>query len=624
MLNPELQSLLATLDLYRDLDPSGKSAAGEFEFEANRACYAQGQTRAVVRKLLAMIEEAPRASYSMPAASLVLDTYVMSKEWEKVDEVSDRLARLDGLGDAHFAEKLKNVGADAYYERMLGTYQKGELGETRNLVERYLKRFPRSPRAAEALLLASRAALDMKDPDASSYYLNTLLSTYPESSKRGQVFLFRAGLEEEKYEFEKAVADYEAYLAAAKQEPSEQEKREAVQRRILPLKWLARQPLAVDCGGLKPGDPQLADCSRYAALVALRGGAPAPLPTEKIQRVSPAAATLWAAVALQREPREAEKYRAFKERQAQVRTLAAGWEALEPMDKASTIPLLTRRLPQVFASLRRELRARATLSAKPQAIAQRAAELRELESTGETILKLPWAGARVAVLAELAEAYREFSEEITRLRQPRGMSGPELAQYRGSIDDITRPLDKRAAQLRRQARELAVELVVSPRGIVGLEPEPGRDTASVPPAAVDLILLRGLEPQLPASANGTAASLGQLKGFWAEAVEARNWGRAAFFLRELETKAKAGAELLGLLRAISLYLSGAETEALAELEAVCERLAPDGQEAVNKLLLAHYRESSSSKKAKHAEEAIRRREEEARRGKEEKEKGRKL
>src|SRR5262249_42772930 len=146
-LDPKLREWVESLDAYHAEEEKKDVSAGDFEVEANRACYAKGQTRAVTNRLVRMIHERPDARYIGPAASLVLDTYVVSQDWEGVVETSDRLSRIKNLGDATFAKKLRTAGSDALYKRVEALYQAKDFKKTLSLAEKFLEKYPTSERA---------------------------------------------------------------------------------------------------------------------------------------------------------------------------------------------------------------------------------------------------------------------------------------------------------------------------------------------------------------------------------------------------------------------------------------------------------------------------------------------
>jgi tetratricopeptide (TPR) repeat protein len=582
-LKAPVREWIGWIDDYLDAFGWTPPAFEQFAFEADRLLYVNGQTQAAVTRMLAQVKAKPASPTAAAEASLVLDTFVFSQRWQLLLDVSEAFLEMPALGDASFRKRLAGLPADASYKLMEESYQHKDYAAALKQAERFEKKYPAAPELTDCLYLASRAAEQMQDHQASLAYLSQLLTRFPTTDKRAVALLARGELEDKAYDFDAATQDYGEYLAAAKADDDTT----ALVRRYLFVDWLSRHPREPHCEAIAAAKTLHADCDRFDALIALETGSG--LSAEAAQKKALSGEKderpLWAAVALSGE----NKAIGWRDRLSIAQTFATGVSDEDPLVQVQLIAFVNRRLPEVLAEARRALPRLAPLKPNPGSISRRIELMKALETTASKVIKLPWARTKIAVLAEIAGAYQDFSTELAKLPPPKDLSPEDLAEYQKSVASILGPFQDKEKTIRSQVRELALAFPVEP-SLAGLS-TPARNAAAVP-APIDLAFLTSIA--------GTPSA--PLYPKWEEAVKARAWARAGFFFQRLKEDGGQPAGTLSLMRAVSLAESSAVPEALAELDSALSGLKPGGVASVRRTLRGWYLASSAADKAKQYEE----------------------
>ena len=109
----------------------------------------------------------------------------------------------------------------------------------------------------------------------------------------------------------------------------------------------------------------------------------------------------------------------------------------------------------------------------------------------------------------------------------------------------------------------------------------------------------------PAISKSAAQELADLiMDQWTKAAEDRDLGRLSFFIQELKNKTSAPPVTLSLMRAVSLWVAGAQAEALSELQNATKNLSGDRLRYVLKVMKAYYLDSYNQKQADQMDQAI--------------------
>jgi len=555
-----------------------KSIEG-FEFEANRLLYGKGQTRAALSRMLKTVKAGPETSVAASSASLILDTYVFDKQWESLLEVSELFLEMPKLGNAAFRTRLAGLPADASFKLIELSYEAKDYAKVLKDSERFTQKYASSTRLPECLFMASRAADLSQDKEKSLFYLNELLTKFPKSENRAVALLARASISDAQFDFDAAARDYAEYL---KTWPNAQD-RVAIQKRLWIVGWLSQKPQAPDCRNVN-GDELQDECDRYSALVALANGKTQYNPSELIKKslyATKSNRALWSAVALTMGGMTI----GYKDRLSIAESLAANCKDLDPLILFTLVPVLNRQLPEAYATTRKSLASIAALRSGAEALPRRVELLKHFETTATKVVALPWARIKITVLAEVAQAYEDFSAELAKLPTPDGLSAEDLATYRKNVQDILVPFREKGKSIRAQVMELAAEFPVSPADVTGWPASRGPASKAEP---IDLGLFEK---------SGLPRPEAELFAKWESAMKSRNWARIAFFAQQIKEKKPAEATV-ALMRAIEFGVAGAQPEALGELETARNATKTEKGSPLDATLNAQYLSSTAPGKAK--------------------------
>ncbi len=554
----------------------------DFEFEAQRILYFKNQTKAAIARMKRTIKERPNGKNAVAAASLVLDTYVSNTLWPELRETAEFFIATPTLGDAEFKKRISGIPGDAYFKIIEALYKKEAFAETMAESDQFLKRYSASGRAPEVLFMAGAAAQKLKDNTKARAYLTELLTKFPAYENRTNALLARAALHEVEYNFDEAQADYEASLKTKKSPP-------VVQRYFL-LSLISRTPKPLDCAPYQQNEELRISCDHHAALIYL-ARKHSPLSDNQLYAKATSGSketrAIWAALAL-------ETGNKFSQREVLtlISALGTGWGELESLFSFALVATINRKIPESFIKARENLNTLGKLRPSTNALARRIELMKELENAAGKLVKLPWAQVKATVLLQVAEAYREFCDELAKLGAPKGTRGEELKQYQKSIAEILEPFRAKEKTIRDQAQEIAGALV--------LNDLPARQVASKA-ESIDLSLLDkvALPPPWSTLTLDPKAPLdSKMRALWVDAFKSGSWARLSYFLPELKAKEIVREPSLSLLRAATLYSAGARHEAVTELEKAKGEVAPGQRRALTQALLSQYTNSTAADKAK--------------------------
>lgn len=578
----------------------GRTPAGfeTYEYEAYRILYADGQTRAAVEGMQDMVEARPSSPISLPAANLVLDSYLLEKNWERTLKTVERFQKCPALGDTAFRNRIRDLPNEVAFRLIENTVAAGEDDKVVTLSKDYLQRYGNSRWTPHVLWLASRTATKKGDLSTARLWLSNLLNRFPRAEHRALALLARAELFEKLYDFDSATKDYEAFLSDAGLSKNINEDHH-VDQRFFFTAWLAKKPPLLDCSRYAD-EPINRECDRYHGLLAWATSVTESKAVDKALKGYAENGPIWAAVSLRAEPKDLP----LEKRIRLAKTLAKHWKDADPLIQFVLIPALNRTLPETFAVSQRALPRLAPLKPKTRAIVRRIALVREVEEAAGEVMDVPWAQVKISVLDSVGELYRDFTEELSRLPAPKGLSPEELESYQSSVSEILAPFQEKWKTIRTQVKELAAKSAVNPAAVTGLSKDFSRNVASKTDEVTWIRdFLKGpAEPDTAARDRNDSAQ--ELRRMWAEALQEKAWARLAYFFQELKEKAKLPETTLNVMQAVALFRAGAQAEAIAELEANKSGLEPSQRYLADKLLAAWYASSTLLDKAKTLEMAL--------------------
>jgi len=613
-LDPLLSEWIQWIDTHVDHSQVGTE---NFVFEANRALYHHGHILDSLKRLNSFAEDHPKSDYAIPSATLVLDTFIATADWQELIKKADEYMDIDDWKKLPFNKRLFVVSADASYKLIEVQAHAKNYPETIKLADKFLKRYDKSERFADTLVLAGSASLESQQPDLAYKYFTRLINEAPNSASIRDALLARASIEESKYALADASRDYLTYLKLPPADPKEDakkntDKRVALQKKILAFDWInADWPALKERLESKDfcSEALALECERYQALGAITRPELFKLDLDKAfdraKNETGEMSALWSAVALTQA-----KDLGFHDRLLAIRHLAKGYGDIEAMAKFAILPSINESIPAALELNRLMMNDFAPLRANEKYITHRVDVMREMENAVTIAMDLPWARIKAECLNELASTYHDFSATLEKI-QPKGLKDDEIAVYQETIRKITVPFEEKGQDLRSKAFQLASHYAIEnsafqdvstpffadnpsqakalKKNLGGTQPAsmtgPGGKKPVENPMAVasaidlDLNFLDSMDPATHwkkkvsdssskrASSNSSGDGLNDIVAAqFIDGIQRKNWPKLAFFLQEAKAKNLYKPNVLSVMKSVSLSTAGAKAEALLEVE----------------------------------------------------------
>jgi|GEM_PF-1101778 len=591
-LDPIMGEWVAWVDRHLQYSEKGTE---NFIFEAARALYSQGHIVESVNRLKGFSKKYPNSNFAIPSASLVIDTYITSANWEKTHELAQEFIKVPNWKTSEFAKRLLAVASDAYYKMVEAQYKVHNYVKALDLADNFIKMYPKSTRLGELLSVAGDAAMVSAEKDRALNYYSKLINDLPGTERAGVALLARGGVVEDRYQFLDAASDYRTYLGMKKEiiklTPKEQDD---LRKKVLALTWISGEKSELNAtlqNKIICTEQMNDDCERYRAISILSSSEQSLAMTEdafdKARKSSNDTKVIWAAIAL-----EGSKSLAFRDRLVAVKLAISGWETLDPLFKFALVPHLSVTIPHAFTLDRAQMKEVAPLLAKEKWITHRVDMIHEMELAATKAIKLPWARIRAEVLSEIAGLYLDLSRGLEALPPPKDLSSSDLTAYEDTIRKLTVPFEEKGQDMRHKAFEIASRFAVEETSFKAIaEPffaeNPSQAKALKPldtknaPHALDLALLDQIDPdgKWDRLAKGKRVDESKpemhLKALWTKALANKQFPQIAFFMQEAQEKALIHAGAMSGVKAVSLAAIGARGEALAELEDGAKDLKSD-------------------------------------------------
>ena len=547
--------------------------ADNFLFEANRSLYQAGVIRKATGRMSEFALKHAASRFALPSATLAVDTYVASSDWEGLHDLISKLERVKQWKGTDFAKRLHTLDAGALYKLAEADFKSGNSGKSLSRAEDFLK----TESNDDFLALAAKAAKSLQDYPRAESYFSRLIAKDVKSPMGAAALLSRAGLFEERFQFAASAADYKAWLelpgTIVKIDAKERDK---LRSRALMLAWLggkAEQMKIFLKSSALCAEHNEAECDRFEGLLGFLGDRKGITAADTEKYLGKARKgfednrPIWAALSL-----EGVETLSFRDRNQALKTLAKGLNDLDPLVKSSLIASFTRTIPEIFKLNRKALSAMSPLAASERHITHRVDLVREYEGAATLAAKLPYAGLQAKVLNEVAWVYLDFAQGLRALAAPKGMAENELEEYKKTLDKIIIPFEEKAADMRERAFEVAFKSKIERQDLdliseAFFQENPSqakalrsqRSVASKDPS-FDISLLRQIDSEGPwfitADMSCSDATVKCLKAHWWRAIEGRIWSQAIYLTQQLESR---------MMRGMTLVRMGAQAEGLAEL-----------------------------------------------------------
>jgi outer membrane protein assembly factor BamD (BamD/ComL family) len=562
--DPQAEEWVGWIDAHR----KQWGGAENFNFEANRTLYAQGQVSRATGRLREFAIHAPRSPFAVPSATLVVDTLIASRDWQELGRMSREFASIAEWKSTSFATRLQAMAAQAHYKRIQELAGAHQYKEAMSEASSFARLYPTHEYVPSALALAGNSALALNDRDTASAQYALIVNRSPRSRSAGEALLAMARLEEDRYAFGEASRHYLSYLAlpAGARDPKSDSR---LRHRALTLGWLSGERALIDrllsdrsaCSGASH-----AECERYAALrTFVVPGAVSVKPARAAalsQSAPKGMRAIWAAIALN----GVESLNGVQ-RQSAVRALARHWQDLDASSQLILLASISESVPRSFQMERATIQKRDRLSASERSLARRLKLIRSMEASAAEAARLPWARIRALVLIEVAGAYSDLSAGVRTLPSPRRMKPAEQEAYSRMVAGLVRPFEEKAHALSGRAFQL-VSATGTDAGtydrvahayFVGQVAVAPRQVAR---QKLDLTLLEDSDDQKGWNgADLNSARSGQaLRARWSKAIESGAWQQVAFFIQEARSKGLLKPRVSAIAEAVSLAAAGAQAE----------------------------------------------------------------
>jgi tetratricopeptide (TPR) repeat protein len=647
---------------HKDVAHGDAKEFDNFQFEANRCLYARGHTRDAVKRLEQFAQKHPASDYAVPSASLVIDTYLASQDWDKSFELAHTFMAVKEWKNNPFTKRLFEVSADSFFKKIEAHYALANQGaaayranicsETLADIDRLLKEYGSSARVADALNLAGAAALASGEKERAIGYFGRLIDASKGDGKNpgraGDALLARAAIEEDQYLFAAAAEDYRTFLSLgdgtnAGTVKFDASKLDKLRRKTVVLTYLSGDPrqLKDTLAAKTVCNSALEDeCGKYEVLAAIEhdvaiGQGPNFDETERAfnhfrKMDNSQTKTLWAIYTLL-----SAKHLAFRDRNLALRVVGEGYANLDPLSKFSLVPIISSEVPNAFRLNRIGMKSAAPLKANEKYITHRVDLIREMENAATQAMQLPWARIRAEILNETASLYLDLSQGLEALPAPKGMSQDEAASYSETIRHLSVPFEEKGQDIRAKAFEIAssagiedeaFQAIADPffaenpsqakklRATAAAETPNEVSMATLTSFPLGLAYTPGFENAVTAERDELLrktpdvttrdalrkqhAIASRLYSAWLRATQDKKWPQVAFFLQEAREQKLFEAGDLSVLKAISLTQAGARGEGLSELEEGRKDLSPTMKKFATLTLARQFSHTFSTAKSR--------------------------
>ncbi|MFP2910966.1 tetratricopeptide repeat protein [Pyxidicoccus sp. 3LFB2] len=204
------QKFIAASDKYLALLPKGEKAPG-IAYKAAELYYAHNDFPEARRRFEAIVQTYPKHEVAKYSTNLIVETFLIDKDWKSVEEVSARLASnsqvIDPASDLHKdLVKFKLAGRFKLADQLMAE------GKNDEAAKKYIQLVDEEPRhefADKALNNAAVAYENTRRFDSALKLYERIYREYPKSPL-ADAALFRVAVNaENSYDFDKAVTNYQ-------------------------------------------------------------------------------------------------------------------------------------------------------------------------------------------------------------------------------------------------------------------------------------------------------------------------------------------------------------------------------------------------------------------------------
>ncbi len=533
-------------------------------FEANRAIYAFKSVESSVKNLEEFAKKMPNSSYAIPSAGLVLDTWIASSDWEKVDALSSDFSEVDAWKKTGLAPRIQKASEDSRYKMLEELYNKQKYEAILEKTAVQEKTFGRSERRLDWLNVVARSAIALKREGSANQYLSEIVNSGQASNYYLPAIQMRAQLQENGLNFQRARQDLTLYLDLA-EKPQYRNKVSNEDRALMIKKLAFLSWIEADFESLKKWSAHPlfcktypSDCDQYHAMIDFHeldlknsgrrfaSASNAYVPKAQTVEANP---TVWNLLTLEKEDRLWTRNQ-FVSKLDLIRKIGAGWHQLDPLVAFTLTARVNRVVPVGFQRLRKLVRDSVPMQADQAVIGKRIEMIKQIEALATQLLStLPLLGIHRSVLEETAKMYDDLSNDLLGLSKSAGLSAEDSQAIQQAMVDVARPFVETATQLRTKVTELSLKDAIG---------------------NFDENLLARADPE-GNWVGGGADLKNRLKGTFYKAIQYNNVVKGTYLIQIAEEKEILSKDLLGVMRAVLLFKNGARDEAYLELKRISKQ-----------------------------------------------------
>ena len=208
---PSETQLVAASDKFISMVKPGDDRSPQLAYKAAEVFYTHNQFEEARRRFELIINTYPKSEVAKYATNLIVETYLIDKNWAKVEEVAARLAKnkdvIDPKSDLYKElTKFKLGGRFKLAEELMA---KGQYDEAAKKYIELVDEEPRHEFADKALNNAAVCYENVQRFDSALRLYERIVNEYP-SSKLADAALFRVAVNAEKsYDYDKAIDRYQ-------------------------------------------------------------------------------------------------------------------------------------------------------------------------------------------------------------------------------------------------------------------------------------------------------------------------------------------------------------------------------------------------------------------------------
>jgi hypothetical protein len=263
----------------------------------------------------------------------------------------------------------------------------------------------------------------------------------------------------------------------------------------------------------------------------------------------------------------------LNDRLERVKVLAEQLKSVDPLVQFAMMERVAKLVPSVFSLSRSETARLYPVRADQASVERRLKMVRYVEAVGTRVLSLPWARVRAEVLSEVGALYGDLGADVRRIPAPKGLAGPDLETFRQTMEQISEPYLQTSLEFQQKAFEMASHSGIEDQAYrVILR----RLKSQSPEFAAESVARRGLASaaelapefyrRVQVDPNDSKKPFGKVVDRWREAFARKNYVFMGYLIQNAPSMAGYSPTTAQNMRAASLALAGAQSEALSEFE----------------------------------------------------------